>query len=96
MKILLSMCFLSKNLMGERTIIIRSSYFKPLNTIRSSLKSVKDPIDPRDGKGVYIIPCSCGTPYIGETGRSINQRICEHVADIKHRRSHSSTLVEHA
>ena len=73
-----------------------SSYFKPLNTIRSSLKSVKDPIDPRDGKGVYIIPCSCGTPYIGETGRSINQRICEHAADIKHRRSRSSALAEHA
>ena len=73
-----------------------SSSFKPLNTIRNSLKSVKDPIDPRDGKGVYIIPCSCGTLYIGETGRSINQRICEHAADIKHGRSCSSTLAEHA
>lgn len=35
-------------------------------------------------KGVYIIPCSCRTPDIGETGRSINQRICEHSADMKH------------
>ena len=49
-----------------------SSSFKSLNTIHNSLKLVKDLIDPRDGKGVYIIPCSCGTPYIGETGRSIN------------------------
>ena len=63
-----------------------SSSFKPLNMIRSSLKSVKDPIDPRDGNGVSIIPCSCGTPYIGETGQSINQRICEHVVEIKHGR----------
>ena len=45
-----------------------SSSFKPLNTIHRSLKSFKDMIDPRDGKGVYIIPCSCGTPYIGKIG----------------------------
>jgi len=38
----------------------------------------------KDGKFVYIISCSCGTPYIGEIGRLVNQRICEHVAHIKH------------
>ena len=47
-------------------------------------------------KGVYIIPCSCGIPYIGETGRSISQRISEHATDLKHRRTKSSDLVEHA
>ena len=52
-------------------------------------------MNPKDGKGVYIIPCSCGTPYIGETGRSINQRICEHVADLRHGRSRSLALTEH-
>ena len=45
---------------------------RPLNTIRMSLRSAKDPIDPKDMKGVYLIPCSSGTPYNGETGRSIN------------------------
>jgi len=69
--------------------------FRPLNTICKSLRSVKDPIDPKDMKGVYIIPCSCGTPYIGETGRSINQRISEHAADLKHMRTKSSALAEH-
>jgi len=67
-----------------------------LSTIRSSLKSVKDRINLMDMKGVYIIPCSCGTSYIGETGCSINQRMKEHVADIKHRRTKSSALAEHA
>ena len=47
-------------------------------------------------KGVYPIPCSCGIPYNGETGHSINRRIQEHVADIKHNRSRSSALAEHA
>lgn len=57
---------------------------------------MKDPIDPKDMKGVYLIPCSCGTPYIRETGRSIHQRINEHVADLRHGRTNPSALVEHA
>ena len=47
-------------------------------------------------KGVYLVPCSCGTPYIGETGQQINQRIHEHTKDIRHNFSRSSDLVEHA
>lgn len=72
------------------------STFRPLNTIWSSLRSVKDPVNPKNGKGVYVIPCSCGTEYIGETGCSINQMVLEHTTDIKHRRSRSSALAEHA
>ena len=71
------------------------STFRPLNTIHKSIQSVKDPIDPKDMKGVYLIPCSCGTPYIGKIGRSIHQRICEHAAHLRHGRSKSSTLAEH-
>ena len=47
-------------------------------------------------KGVYVIQCSCGTPYIGETSRLINQRICEYAANIKHVKTRSSALEEHA
>lgn len=50
---------------------------------------------PKDGKCVYVIPCSYGTTYIDETGSSINQRILEHATDIKHGRSRSSALAEH-
>lgn len=59
------------------------STFRPKNTIKSSLKSVKDHVDPKNMKGVYLIPCSYGTPYIGEINRSINQRIHEHSVDKK-------------
>jgi len=55
-------------------------------------RSVKDPIDLKDMKGVYIIPCSCGTPYIGETGCSINQRMNKHATNLRHGRTKSSTL----
>ena len=71
------------------------STFRPLSTIRNSLRSMKDLINPKDMKGVYLIPCSCGTPYIGETGCSIHQRISEHAADLRHGRSKSSALAEH-
>lgn len=70
--------------------------FKPLNTIKNSLRSVKDPIEPKDSKGVYLVPCSCGIPYIGETGRSIKQRINEHATNLRHNLSPSSVLAEHA
>jgi len=72
-----------------------TSTFRTLNTIRSSLKFVKDPVEPKDMKAVYVIPCSCGTSYIGEIDRSINLRIKEHIADIKHERTRSSALAEH-
>lgn len=43
--------------------------FKPPNTIRGMMKSVKDHIDHRHHKGVYEIPCSCGKSY-KESGES--------------------------
>ena len=70
--------------------------FKPMNTINRCLKSIKDPIDPKYHKGVYLVPCSCGKTYIRETGRSISTRIQEHVADIKHNHSKTSALAEHS
>jgi len=45
--------------------------FKPLSTIRNSLKSIKDPIDPMNHKGVYMIPCSYGKIYVGDIGHSM-------------------------
>ena len=81
----------------SHVLMINNIYasFKPLCIIRNYLGFVKDPIDPKDMEGVYMIPCSCGTPYIGETGRSIRQRIQEHATDIRHNQSCTSTLAEH-
>ena len=70
--------------------------FKPLNTISRCLKSIKDPIDPKHHKGVYLVLCSCGKSYIGEIGHSILTRIQEHVTDIKHNHSKTSALAEHS
>jgi hypothetical protein len=70
--------------------------FKPLVTIRQRMKSVKDPIDQQQGKGIYKVSCSCGKCYIGETRRSFQVRIKEHGADIRNERIHTSALAEHS
>ena len=70
--------------------------FKPLSTIKQRMKSVKDSQEQLQQKGVYIIKCSCGEQYIGETGRSMRIRLKEHSADILRERTRSSALVEHA
>jgi hypothetical protein len=70
--------------------------FKPLITIRQRMKSVKDPTDNRQEKGIYKVSCSCGKCYIGETGRSFQVRIKEHEADIRKERTRTSALAEHS
>lgn len=38
---------------------------------------------------VYIIPCSCGNIYIGETGRPFRVRVKEHMANVRLQRQQS-------
>ena len=70
--------------------------FKPPNTIRNLVDSLKDPVEPKAYKGVYCIPCSCNQLYIGETGRSMETRLKEHSADLRHNRYKKSAIAEHA
>jgi predicted GIY-YIG superfamily endonuclease len=60
------------------------------------MRSVKYKLDQHNCKGVYIIECSCGKCYIGETCHSFHTRIKEHGADIKNERTHTSALAEHS
>ena len=60
---------------GIRTV------FRSDTTLRSHLVRPKDTVDPAKQDGVvYKIPCECGKVYIGETGRSMHERIKEHTA----------------
>ena len=52
---------------------------KATNTLRSILTKVKTHLDSYQKTGViYQIPCSYGEVYIGETGKTINERVKEH------------------
>jgi hypothetical protein len=70
--------------------------FKPLITIRQRMKSIKDPIDNRQEKGIYKVSCSCGKCYIVETRRSFQVRIKEHEANIRKEHTHTSALEKHS
>jgi predicted GIY-YIG superfamily endonuclease len=69
---------------------------KPLITIRQRMRSVKDPMDHRHGKGIYKVSCSCGKCYNGETRQLFQVRIKEHEANIKNELIRTSALVEHS
>ena len=76
---------------GIRTI------FKSDTTIRSHLVQPKDTVDPAKQDGVvHKISCECGEVYIGETGRSMQERVKEHARDIRLARTLTSAVSEHA
>ena len=64
---------------------------------QSHLVRPKDAVEPTKQDGVvYRIPCECGKVYIGETGRSMQDRIKEHERDIRLARTQTSAVSEHA
>jgi len=67
----------------------------PSRKISSYLPPVKDAIDLKT-PGVYTIPCECGNVYIGQSGRSIQQRITEHERHIRLAQPDKSAVAEHS
>ena len=73
---------------GIRTV------FKSETTLRSHLVRPRHTVDPaKQDDVVYRIPCECGQVYIGETGRSMHERIKEHDRDIRLARTQTSAVV---
>ena len=71
--------------------------FQPINTLRQLIVHPKDPV-PKENKAgvVYQIPCStCPQTYIGQTGRTLGQRLKEHQRAVKDRNVTTSALAEH-
>ena len=71
--------------------------FRPLRTLRQILVHPKDPVPIKERNGVvYSIPCvECSSVYIGQTGRSLKQRISEHRRALKNGDIQTSALAEH-
>ena len=68
--------------------------FKTTLTLRHCLTEVKTPADPINTKGVvYRIACSCGQVYVGETGRTLKQRISKHKRVVKNADSNNRLRV---
>ena len=71
--------------------------FRPMTSLRKVLSHPKDPLPPSTRSGViYQIPCrDCDKSYIGQTGRTLLQRIKEHQRAVKTMNTDNSALAEH-
>ena len=56
--------------------------FYPLTQIKN-LSTLKDPVLKMDKPGIYQLECSCGDIYVGQSGRTISERLKEHTRDYK-------------
>ena len=84
---------------SEKVKLVFSSYgtstcFKPHQTLRQILVAPKDKTKSEDLTGiVYRIPCEgCNKVYVGETKRTVGERIKEHTAKIA---KNLSAIAEH-
>ena len=76
---------------GIRTV------FKSDTTLRSHSVRPTDAVEPSKQDGiVYKISCECGKMYIGETGRSMRERLMEHDRDILFTRTQTSAVSKYA
>ena len=75
---------------------IRTS-FQPTNTLQQVLVRPKDPVLKENRSGViYQIPCSrCPQTYIGQTDRTLGQRLKEHQRAVRDRNISTSALADH-
>jgi hypothetical protein len=65
----------------------------PHMKLSSLLHPVKDHLGLRT-PGVYRIPCECSRVYIGQTGRSVDIRLKEHLRHIRLEHPDKSTIAE--
>lgn len=70
------------------------SIYTPLTKVAKRLRTPKDVI-PLQVPGVYKIDCSCGRSYIGQTKRTVAERVKEHIAAVKNRQVNKSAIAEH-
>lgn len=68
--------------------------YTPLSKMSQRVRTAKDVI-PFQTPGVYKVDCSCGSSYIGQTKRTIAERVKEHIAAVKNRQTNKSAIAEH-
>ena len=70
---------------------------RPMRTLRDILVHVKDPVPPEAKSGtVYCVSCSgCPASYVGQTGRTVRDRVKEHKYALRTGNGTASTLAEH-
>ncbi|CAG9789955.1 unnamed protein product [Diatraea saccharalis] len=68
--------------------------YAPRLKVNNIVGTPKDVL-PLQTPGVYKIECSCGRCYIGQTKRTITERVREHITAVKNRQVNKSAIAEH-
>ncbi|XP_045455276.1 uncharacterized protein LOC123664954 [Melitaea cinxia] len=71
-----------------------STVFTPGAKVTNIVGTPKD-VFPLQTPGFYKINCSCGSSYIGQTKRTIAEKVKEHIAAVKNRQTNKSAIAEH-
>lgn len=68
--------------------------FKSQRTLRSILTNVKNrPVAEKVKKVVFKLNCSCGSTYVGETGRTLELHLKEHQRTVKNKQTTNGIAV---
>ena len=88
---------LSEGIKRILSIVEVKVVFRPLTSLRQHLVRPKDPVPSMcKANVVYSIPCTvCSAVYIGQTSRSLETRMKEHKAAVKHAKIENSAVAEH-
>ena len=72
-----------------------SPVFLPPPRVKQMLRSAMDNLGLKTA-GIYQISCECGKVYIGQTGRTIEERLKEHQRYLQYQYTYKSAVVEHS
>ena len=92
---LCSPCTYARRALQERRMLAKHtrSVSLPPRKIYSHPPPIKDALGLRT-PGLYSIPCECGQVYIGQSGRSVQNRIKEHRRHIRLAQTEKSAVAE--
>lgn len=68
--------------------------YKTNNSVQKYIRNDKDKTDKKSNSGVYMLTCECNKVYVGQTGRTFEQRTCEHEKSYINKKT-DSTFANH-
>ena len=63
--------------------------------LQDLLGNTKDKLEENQKSGIYEVTCECGKQYVGQTARTIDTRIKEHLSKFTNRHYQDSAIAEH-